>query len=318
MRNERRRADEPLMTIRFDRPVSHAAHASRLVAAFALVLCVLVLLGHRFGPLETPYFVLFLLISAAIAAIAVVLSSIGFVQLWQRGAEGGVSAFKALVYAALPLALVGYGMERYVTSPDIHDVSTDLADAPAWLVSPHAAQIWLSHDEVSTRDRQMQADAYPALTGRRYEGAMDRVLEAARAVARDNGIRITKVDGASNTEPDVDTKRTRRAKPRPADESAVTDAPDIVPIPTPRPATEDEVASLIQQNLDVTLQGEKRTAILGLRFDVVIRLREEAETTLVDIRVASRYGPHDLGLSAGIAEAYLKALDAELLGISGG
>jgi hypothetical protein len=164
----------------------------------------------------------------------------------------------------------------------------------------------------------MQADAYPALTGRRYEGAMDRVLEAARAVARDNGIRITKVDGASNTEPDVDTKRTRRAKPRPADESAVTDAPDIVPIPTPRPATEDEVASLIQQNLDVTLQGEKRTAILGLRFDVVIRLREEAETTLVDIRVASRYGPHDLGLSAGIAEAYLKALDAELLGISGG
>jgi hypothetical protein len=313
-----RPADEPLMTIRFDRPVSHAARASRLVAAFALVLCVVVLIGHRFGPLETPYFVLFLLISAIIAAIAVLLAALGFVQLWQRGAEGGTSASKALVYAVLPLALVGFGIERYVTRPQIYDVSTDLVDAPAWLVPPHAAQIWLEHDEfITTGERDMQAAAYPALTGRRYEGAMDRVLEAARAVARENGIRITKVDGTEN-EPDVSAKPAKRTRPPVAADVAVGDAPEVVPIPTPRPEVEDEVASLIRQNADVTLQGEKRTSILGLRFDVVIRLREEAETTLVDIRVASRYGPNDLGMSAGIAEAYLKALDAELLGISGG
>lgn len=67
----------------------------------------------------------------------------------------------------------------------------------------------------------------------------------------------------------------------------------------------------------MTLQGETRTKIIGLPLDVVIRLHEEAETTLVDIRVASRYGAHDLGVSAGVAEAYLKALDAELLGIAG-
>jgi len=46
-----------------------------------------------------------------------------------------------------------------------------------------------------------------------------------------------------------------------------------------------------------------------------LRLREETETTLVDIRVASRFGPHDLGTSASLAEAYLLALDAEMLGI---
>ena len=51
---------------------------------------------------------------------------------------------------------------------------------------------------------------------------------------------------------------------------------------------------------------------------LLIRLREEAETTFVDVRVASPYGQHDLGFSAGIAEEYLKALDAELLGIAGG
>jgi pyruvate/2-oxoglutarate dehydrogenase complex dihydrolipoamide acyltransferase (E2) component len=311
------------MTIRFDRPVSHAAHASRLIAAFALVLCVLVLLGHRFGPLATPNLVLLLLISAGVAAIAVLLAVIGLVQLWQTGAEGGVSAFKALIYAALPLALFGMGAERYIALPELYDVSTDVGNAPQWLKPPHADQIWMPRKpEITPQDRAAQSAAYPALTGRRYEGAADRVLEAVRQVAKESGITITKVEGTGDLEPDKPTPIEPDVPappplPQGGNDSAVTDAPDVVPVPTPRPEEEDEVASLIRRNTDVTLQGETRTRILGLRFDVLIRLHEEAETTLVDIRVASRYGPHDLGFSAGIAEAYLKALDAELLGIAG-
>lgn len=59
----------------------------------------------------------------------------------------------------------------------------------------------------------------------------------------------------------------------------------------------------------------KAHAVLDLRFDVIIRLRE-AETAFVDVRVTSRYGPSDLGFSADIADDYLKALDAELLSIA--
>jgi hypothetical protein len=302
------------MIIRFDRPVSHAARVSRLIAAFALVLCVLVLLAHRFGTLATPYLVLLMLLSAALAAVAGLLAVIGLVQLWRIGAEGGIPAFKALVYAALPLTLVGIGAIKYVELPRIYDVSTDIADAPQWLAPPHADQVWLVHNPEVAKDRQAQSEAYPALTGRRYEGAMDRVLEAARKVAKENAIRITKVDGTENVEPD---REQAPVKPQTGDEGAVSDAPDVVPVPTPRPYT-DDVATLIRGSTDVTLQGEDRTLILGLRFDVLIRLREEAETTLVDVRVASRYGPHDLGFSAAIAENYLKALDAELLGIAGG
>jgi hypothetical protein len=304
------------MIIRFDRPVSHAAHASRLVGAFALVLCVLVLLGHRFAPLATPNFILLLLIAAVLAGIAVVLAAIGFVQLWQNGAEGGVSAFKAVVYAALPLALFAIGAERYVTLPAIYEVSTDLSNPPQWLRPPQADQIWLPRKpEVTPQDRAAQSEAYPALTGRRYEGAADRVLEAVRTVAHQNGITITHTEGDAGIEPDAPPP-----PPLPKGSSdAVTDAPDVVPVPTPRPEeNQDEVASLIRRNTDVILQGENRTRILGLRFDIVIRLHEEAETTLVDIRVSSRYGPHDLGFSAAIAESYLKALDAALLGIAGG
>ena len=49
----------------------------------------------------------------------------------------------------------------------------------------------------------------------------------------------------------------------------------------------------------------------------MIRLREEAETTLVDVRVASRDGDRDLGAGVAYIERYLRALDAELLGIAG-
>lgn len=56
--------------------------------------------------------------------------------------------------------------------------------------------------------------------------------------------------------------------------------------------------------------------VWGLRFDVLIRLKEEAETTVVDVRVASRYGPHDLGMGADIAETFLDALDAEMQGLN--
>jgi len=97
----------------------------------------------------------------------------------------------------------------------------------------------------------------------------------------------------------------------------VADSPDVIPVPTPRPY-EDDVAKMIRGANGVILQGTTRTLVLGLRFDFIIRLREEAETTFVDVRVASRYGQHDLGFSAEEAEQYLGALDSELLGIAGG
>ncbi|WP_037149729.1 DUF1499 domain-containing protein [Rhizobium freirei] len=309
------------MTIRFDRPVSHAARAARLIAAFALVLCGVTLIGHRFGPLEMPYFVLLILISAGCAAVAVFLAAIGLVELWQSAAFGGVSAVKAILYAALPLAILGFGIERYWSRPPIYEISTDLNDPPEWLATPDARQIWLPPRHlVTAQEREGQFDAYPALISRRYEGAADRVLEAVRKVVRDSHITIVKAEGAEVADPNGAAKpkrRTRIQTTHPAqDDTAVGDVPDFVPVPTPRPFR-DGVADLIRQNTDVVLQGEMRTRILGLPCDVLIRIREEAETTLVDIRVASRYGQNDLGVSADTADGFLKALDAELLGIAG-
>ncbi|QJX04078.1 MULTISPECIES: DUF1499 domain-containing protein [Rhizobium] len=303
------------MAIRFDRPVSNAARFSRLLAAFSLVLALAVMIAHRFGGLATPYLVLLLIAAAGGALLSVMLAAVGLRSLWMTGAEGGLAALAALIFAAFPLGLGAYATERYMTRPDIYDVSTDPVSAPDWLSPPHSDQIWLKRNVLVTpEDREKQLAAYPELTGRRYEGALDRVLEAVRKVAKMSGITITKSSG--DTEPDRDAEDRPVKPPAPGDD-AVADAPDIVPVPTPRPY-DDDVAKLIRGVNGVTLQGTTRTLILGLRFDIIIRLREEAETTFVDIRVASRYGQHDLGFSAEIAGDYLKALDAELLGIAGG
>ncbi|WSH67388.1 DUF1499 domain-containing protein [Rhizobium ruizarguesonis] len=303
------------MAIRFDRPVSNAARFSRLLGAFSLVLALAVMIAHRFGGLATPYLVLLLIAAAGGALLSALLAAVGLRSLWMTGAEGGLAALAALIYAAFPLGLGAYATERYMTRPDIYDVSTDPVSAPDWLSPPHSDQIWLKRNvQVTPEDREMQLAAYPELTGRRYEGALDRVLEAVRKVAKMSGMTITRSSG--DTAPGRDPEDRPVKPPRPSDD-AVADAPDTIPVPTPRPY-DDDVAKLIRGANGVTLQGTTRTLILGLRFDIIIRLREEAETTFVDIRVASRYGQHDLGFSAEIAGDYLKALDAELLGIAGG
>ncbi|MNE50087.1 hypothetical protein D3C80_1446450 [compost metagenome] len=179
---------------------------------------------------------------------------------------------------------------------------------------PVANQQWLSRPPVTAGTRLEQAEAYPGLTGRRYEGAVDRIYQAARKVAAAQGIAITETRGLAGAIPDGPEALPDQEE-SPGGEAINDEPPANVPVPLSRPA--DAPRPMFGTGGDVLVQGAVRTFILGARFDVLLRLREETETTLVDIRVASRFGPHDLGTSASLAEAYLQALDAEMQGISG-
>lgn len=301
------------MTVRYERPVSHSAFYSRRLALLAFVLVLLAWALHRFGPLETPYFLAVVLSAALLSAVALYLALIGLAMLWTKAAVGGKAAGQALVLVLLPLAPVAYGALNYANKPPIWDISTDLVDPPRWIEEVKADQSWLGpRAAASARDRETQMMAYRGLTGRRYEGALDRVYTAARKVATDLGISITAERGA----PEGALGEFPAADPKASSEEAVPDALDNVPVPLPRPEF-DEAPDEQMPVGDAYIQGEHRTLVFGFRQDIVIRLREEAETTLVDVRVASRYGSHDLGLGAEFTEAYLRALDAELLGIAG-
>jgi uncharacterized protein (DUF1499 family) len=301
------------MTVRYERPVSHSAFFSRRLALLAFFMFVLAWGLHRFGPLETPFFLAVVGVTALLSVVALYLAVLGLVLLWNKGARGGKASAHALMLVILPLSPFLLGASSYANLPPIYDVSTDLVDPPLWIEEVKADQFFLGERKpAGPKDREAQMLAYRGLTGRRYEGALDRVYTAARKVALATSIEITgergAPEGALGEFPQIDPK----AKP----DEAVPDSLDNIPVPLPRPdsvETPDEEMPIG----DAYIQGVLRTFIFGFRQDVVIRLREEAETTLVDVRVASRYGSHDLGTSAAFVDKYLRALDAELLGIAG-
>jgi hypothetical protein len=299
------------MTVRYERPVSRAAHVARRLAAFAFLMFVVAWALHRFGPLSTPSFLAVAIVAAALSAIAAYLALIGIGALWYRGARGGKASVAALLFAVAPLVAFGYGAANYVNLPPIYDISTDVADPPAWIEVPRADQSWLGPRlPVTAADRQAQQARWRDLTGRRYEGALDRVYPAARKVALELGLAIRLERGA----PELDLQELPDTKA--ATDEAVPDTLDYVPVPVPRPEAGDPAEEALPPG-DPSIQGEQRTFVFGFRQDVVIRLREELESTLVDVRVASRYGDRDLGAGVAYAERYLRALDAELLGIAG-
>ncbi|MFK0384712.1 DUF1499 domain-containing protein [Agrobacterium sp. NPDC090273] len=304
------------MTVRFVRPVSFAAYLSRYLGFAGLVLFLIAAGLHRFGPLTTPDFVGLVLIAAAIAVLAVLLALIGLERLWTKGSKGGLWALAALIFSSLPLGVVGYGAFLYWQQPKIYDVSTDLTDVPDWLVPPVANQQWLVRPAIiGAEDRAAQATAYASLAGRRYEGAIDRIYAAARKTAAARKIRIAHTKGVigATTEPSIGVPEQDRTPP--SEETPLDDLPLNVPVPMARPADAPPPTFFSGSGV-VFMQGEMRTLVWGLRFDVLIRLKEEAETTVVDVRVASRYGAHDLGMGADIAETFLDALDAEMQGLN--
>jgi hypothetical protein len=299
------------MTVRYERPVSRAAYFARRMAIISFVMFVAAWGLHRFGPLSTPSFLAVFIAAAVLSAFAAYLAIVGIANLWVRGARGGKAAASAILFAALPLAAASYGISNYVDLPPIYDVSTDVLDAPQWLETPDADQSWLGARPVVTDlDRRAQLAKWRDLTGRRYDGGLDRVYTAARKVAVDQGLAIHFERGAPELAlqeiPDDQVDK----------EEAVPDALDYVPVPMPRPGENDRETLGLPPG-DPSIQGEQRTFAFGFRQDVVIRLREEPETTLVDVRVASRYGDRDLGSGVIYIERYLRALDAELLGIAG-
>jgi len=301
------------MTVRYERPISHAAFYSRRLGLLSAIMFIMVWGLHRFGPLDTPSFLAVAAVCVLLAVVAFYLAILGLVMLWSRGAVGGKASVQALVMVLLPLLPLILGAPRYANLPPIYDISTDLIDPPRWIDEVKADQSWMGARAVpSATDREAQMIAYRGLTGRRYEGALDRVYTAARKVALAQGIVLSDERGA----PEGALDEFPALDPKAVPDEAVPDTLDNVPVPLPRPdyqETPDEQAPIG----DASIQGVHRTLIFGFRQDVVIRLREEAETTLVDIRVAARYGHHDLGSGAHLIEAYLRALDAELLGIAG-
>jgi uncharacterized protein (DUF1499 family) len=100
--------------------------------------------------------------------------------------------------------------------------------------------------------------------------------------------------------------------------------PDIEPLTlTLKPQVSYEVAMQVvtrrkwnvivdrppQPRRDGQIEAVARTAIMGFRDDVTIRVRADGEGSRIDVRSASRYGRHDLGTNAARIRSLLEDID---------
>jgi uncharacterized protein (DUF1499 family) len=58
------------------------------------------------------------------------------------------------------------------------------------------------------------------------------------------------------------------------------------------------------------IEAVARTAIMGFRDDIVIRVRQAPDGARIDIRSASRYGRHDLGTNAARIQSLIEDIEA--------
>jgi hypothetical protein len=301
------------MVARYVRPVSSAASWSRRLSIFALVLFLVATVVHRISLLATPDFIAVGAIAGAAAVLAFLLAVVGLLRLWQVGAEGGWSSLVGLVCSAVVLLPIGYGAWLYFDLPRIHDIASDLAAVPQWIEEPHADQEWMPrHDDIAAA-RRVQAEYYPQVVGRRYEGAVDRVLTAVRLAAADVDLQVVAESGTSTLPPDVGMPMPQPPASSDNGEAGGPVARNIpIPLERPNPVALDQMMAVKPRV--VLIQATHRTPVFGFLSDVLIRLSEEEATTVVDIRVRSRYGDHDLGSGSALIGAFFDTLDKELLG----
>ena len=69
----------------------------------------------------------------------------------------------------------------------------------------------------------------------------------------------------------------------------------------------------IGQDKALYIEAVAKTTILGFVSDISIRINDEDDTSFVDMRAASRYLPHDLGIDARFILAFMDRLDSKVL-----
>ena len=157
---------------------------SQRLALFSVGVIVLGILFGRGAVLPPMQGLIVVASGAVLAGVALVLAVAAYVDIWRNGAVGVFRANIGFVVAALVLAAPLWQVARAYTLPAINDVSTDLADPPAFSRARTALAARNGHvpaeSSLDTREKQRRAytDIAPVTLELGPEEAYDLVLEA--------------------------------------------------------------------------------------------------------------------------------------------
>jgi len=178
-----------------ERRFSPAARWSKRLAWFSAVLFVTVALGHRYGLVDTvaTFWVLSIVVTLAMSAFG--LACAGFSRLWNFGERAGRDSTKGALVAVIvlvPFLVSGYRVFAY---PRLNDVSTDVVDPPplAAATRMRTGQMNLVRP-IDADAAAIQAERYPAVTGRRYALPADSVTEIVSGLVSRHGWQVLAFD----------------------------------------------------------------------------------------------------------------------------
>jgi len=321
-----------------ERSRSSAAVWCQRLAVFAIPYLLIVILGHRFGAIDTISAFWLLGLGIALLIAALIAGIRGFYELWSFGSEAGLSSARGMALALVMLLPFLYQGILAFSLPQLYDISTDLEDPPAFdsVLEDRTDQMNPVLDPTNVT-RRLQLEAYPRVSARRYPLDTARVFKEVVELVGDRDWTILTTNTEQGQAPIDDEGSGLVSKP-------VTDSRGLpIRIPTPRfrprqiqpsapvagqaagvPAFETQQVSPIGRTSEAEAEDQEEryveavasTFIFGFESDIVVRLIEEEDGTLVDMRSTSRWGPHDLGSNSARIIAFMTDLDASLQGLS--
>ncbi len=322
--------------IRVERHRSSAANWCQRLAGFAVPYLIIVILGHRFGAVDTITTFWLLGLGVMILIASLITGARGFYELWNYGHEAGLNSARGMALALLLLLPFIYQGAKAFLLPPIYDISTDLDEPPAFdsVLDDRTSGMNPVLDP-TTVTNVMQLRSYPRVAARRYPLGIARIFKEVVALVGERGWTILTANTEQGSAPIDEEGSGLVAKPV-ADSSG---RPLRIPLPMKRPVSnqklEEDPEQLTFETIQVAPTGRAETEengeeeeryveavatsfLFGFESDVVIRLVEEEDGTLVDMRSVSRWGPHDLGSNAERVLQFMNDLDAALQGLSQG
>ena len=261
---------------------STSAPASRKVGSVALALAVLAFLAKRLGFIEADVFVLSLVCAGVIALASLILAVVALHRIWSFGGEGLPAALTGMLLGGLALFAPGLVLGLLAMHSGTNDLSTDRQDPPAVRVLAFSEE-----------------QPFLAWVNQLLE---DRPWQQLYVQPKKDQSRIASEDP---DHPDIVSRRYRIAPAQLHAASAkaldalgwtVVDElpPDLLDAPT-------------------RLQAEGATRVLGLKYDVALRIRPDAVGALLDVRSKSRTPLKDLSDNADHIRVVFVEIDQVLL-----
>lgn len=270
------------------RRVSRSARYAPACALTGFFLLVAAVVIHRFSLIQQPDLVFIVAVSVLFAVLALLLSAKAFYNLWCSGDAGGRRALRASLIAAVTLVPPLLVLGQISATPRIHDISTDLENSVQFNTVMENEPDMLQAEQPDFRLTLLNKLGLGDLVAQNSLGT-DAVPDMLQQISAYPEVSGRQYDSAQDHVLKAVLKVLKEQGFAVSSTSGVTG-----------------------EDIDVSVEAVAKTFLLGLRSDVVVRLRDEAEQTTVDMRSVSRYGRYDLGFNAGLIESFFNALDLEM------